>query len=184
MPYKNSVVSKNMLNSNKFRRQFDNLSNDKNINRNVYYLAKQILEHRSGTKYEDLAYLDSKTGKTIVRTKRDIDLSCITTKEMYKFLNVIDDYSIIGMHNHPGSSVPSINDLVVADKRKYLFGLVVCHNGNMYKYQIKNSEKFNIHIASLELDVLQTDGYTKSVEEMYEDAGVTIEVITTEYTSN
>lgn len=178
--YKNSVVSKNMLNSSKFRRQFDKLSNDKNVNRNVYYLAKQILEHRSGTKYEDLAYIDTKTGKTLISNKRNIDFSCVPTKEMSKFLDEIDDYSIIGMHNHPGSSVPSINDLVVAGKRKYLFGLVVCHNGNIYKYLIKNSDKFNINIASLALDVLQKDGYTKRVEEMFEDAGVIIEVISNE----
>ena len=99
---------------------------------------------------------------------------------VWMFLDEIDDYSIIGMHNHPGSSVPSINDLVVAGKRKYLFGLVVCHNGNIYKYLIKNSDKFNINIASLALDVLQKDGYTKRVEEMFEDAGVIIEVISNE----
>ena len=39
------------------------------------------------------------------------------------------EYTIIAIHNHPGSSVPSLSDIIVAQERKYGYGIVACHDG-------------------------------------------------------
>ena len=55
---------------------------------------------------------------------------------MKKMVRSAEPNTIIGIHNHPHSSVPSADDLGAAYDRKYKFGLVACHNGTLYKYTV------------------------------------------------
>jgi uncharacterized protein YaaR (DUF327 family) len=48
------------------------------------------------------------------------------------------------MHNHPGSSLPSWSDLPTAQKRRYKYGLCVCHDGTVYKYHVKPNADIDI----------------------------------------
>ncbi|WP_066914229.1 hypothetical protein [Streptococcus sp. DD12] len=45
---------------------------------------------------------------------------------------------IIGIHNHPGSSVPSYADLQASYERGYKYGLIACHDGKIFKYTVHN----------------------------------------------
>lgn len=91
-------------------------------------------------------------------------------------LRKTEPYTIIAVHNHPGSSVPSLADLLVCGKRKYKYGIVVCHNGKIYKYAV-DKDKFNPAIANAALDKLEIGGYNHGMREMFEDAGVVMEVL-------
>lgn len=175
--YKKSIVNKNMLNSSEFRRKFDTLTDDKDINRKIYYAAKQILTHRSGTKYEDLVYINSATGEILLSNKKDIEFSCKPSKNMTNLLQETPDYSIIGIHNHPGSSAPSVDDIIVAGYRKYKFGLVVCHDGTLYKYFVESKEEYDNVLIKVTLDDLEINGYTKDVKDMLNKLGVQVEVV-------
>ena len=95
---------------------------------------------------------------------------------MLKMLKDADHGTIIAIHNHPGSSVPSLADLMVYINRGYQFGLVVCHDGKIYKYFVDKA-KFNPVIADTALDKLEIEGYNYDVEKMFEDAGVIMEVL-------
>lgn len=44
--------------------------------------------------------------------------------------------TIIAVHNHPNSSLPSIDDIYSAWKKKYKYGVIACHNGNIFKYKV------------------------------------------------
>ena len=59
--------------------------------------------------------------------------------------------------------------------RKYKYGLVVCHDGTVYKYSVDN-ERFNAPMAVSALDLLLKDGYTKNVKKQLDDAGISLEV--------
>ena len=174
--YRETVVKKNTINSASYRSKFNNVSDDASINRTAYARAKEMLKHRSGTKYEDIAFIDTRTGKSLINKGYDVESTAKPSKAMKRMLNNSEPGTIIAIHNHPGSSVPSIPDLMVCMKRGYKFGLVACHDGNIYKYVV-NKEKFNPTIAKLALDRMELKGYNDDVIKMFEDSGVTMEVL-------
>ena len=45
--------------------KFNNLSDNEELNRIVYKIAKKMLNHRSGTLLEDMYWIDIDTGETI-----------------------------------------------------------------------------------------------------------------------
>lgn len=174
--YEDTIVNEKNINSATYRRRIDNITNNTEVNRSIWNVARDMLLHRSGTKFEDLAYIDSNTGKYIVNNSFDKE-SCVNpTKKMNKMLKNANDYTIIGVHNHPGSSVPSIGDILACVKRKYKCGIVVCHDGKIYQYSI-TEEKFNKIICNYALERMEKEGYTDSVKNMFIDIGVEMKVL-------
>ncbi|MDE6210087.1 MAG: hypothetical protein K2M73_10515 [Lachnospiraceae bacterium] len=107
-------------------------------------------------------------------------------RQMNKLLNESLPYTIVAIHNHPYSSVPSLNDIATAVKRKYKYGIVVCHNGNIFKYKV-NSE-YNIVNTEIYLEKLNNIIYNRNYKDDYEklfnecisklrEAGVELEMI-------
>jgi SPP1 gp7 family putative phage head morphogenesis protein len=174
--YGETVVKKNVINSASYRNKFNNVSDDASINRTAYARAKEMLKHRSGTKYEDITFIDTKTGKSLINKGYDVENTAKPSKAMKRMLNKSEPGTIIAIHNHPGSSVPSISDLMVCMNRGYKFGLVACHDGDIYKYVV-NKEKFNPTIAKLALDRMELKGYNDDVIKMFEDSGVMMDVL-------
>ena len=140
--YNDTIAKEDLINSSEYRRKFNNVSDQTKINRTAWKLSKEIIKHRSGTKYEDLAFIDSKTCKYTINKNYNVESQAKMNKPMKKMLNKSAKNEIIAIHNHPGSNVPSTADLIVCKNRGYKFGLVVCHNGKIYKYSV-DKDKFN-----------------------------------------
>ena len=134
-----------------------------------------MLEHRSGTRYEDIAFINYSTGKAKINKGYHKENTAKPNKPMMEMLENSSPNTIIAIHNHPGSSVPSIPDLRVCMQRNYKKGIVICHDGKIYAYSV-NKEKYNEPIAASALDWLETEGYTDKVKRSFLDAGVTMEV--------
>ena len=71
-----------------------------------------------------------------------------------------EEHTIISIHNHPNSTVPSLDDINTAWKKKYKYGIVVCHNGNIYKYTILGD--FNEIIVDSLLEKINNLVYNKN----------------------
>lgn len=170
-----TVVDKKMVASPEYRAKFDGLGENKRVTRSVCAKSKEMLRHRSGTEYEDIAYIDSKTGKSIINKSYNVKRKAKPNRPMNKMLKAADDYTIIGIHNHPNSGVPSFSDFQVAQQRKYKYGIATCHNGMIYKYKIIG--ELNPPIAETALDFLSTSDYSKDIKQMFLDAGVELEVL-------
>lgn len=134
-----------------------------------------MLSHRSGTEYEDLAFINSKNGKTLINKSYNVIRQAKPNKRMKKLLKQSEPYTIIAVHNHPGSSVPSLADIRTAFARKYKYGLVVCHDGTIYKYSV--SEQYNEIMAISALARLEQKGYNKDVKNLFIDAGIEMEIL-------
>ena len=135
-----------------------------------------MLSHRSGTKFEDLAFINVGNGKYAVNKDYDVESKANMNKQMKQLLEESEPETIIAIHNHPGSSVPSLADLMTCVNRGYYFGLVACHDGKVYKYWVDKA-KFNPAIANAALDKLEIEGYNYDIEKMFADAGVIMEVL-------
>ena len=134
-----------------------------------------MLEHRSGSRDEDLAFIDSVTGKSIVNENYNMESKAKPSRAMLKMLNDANHKTVIAIHNHPGSSVPSLADIMVCKNRKYKYGLVVCHDGTIYKYSV-DEEKFNKIMANYALERLEKTGYSERMNKILADSGVEVKV--------
>lgn len=173
--YKDTVINTSEISSAGYRRKFTDITGENKISRTLWESALDMLDHRSGTKYEDLAFVDSKTGDAKINKNYDKENTASPSDSMKKMLRDADKNTIIAIHNHPGSSPPSYSDIMACKDRKYKYGLVVCHDGMIYKYSV-DDKKFNTPIAFSALERLAEKGYTERTKKMLRDAGITLEV--------
>ena len=174
--YADTVVKKSLLTSSEYRKKFNQVSGNSKVNRRAWNISKDMLNHRSGTRFEDLAFINVVNGQYAVNKDYDVESKAKMNKPMKKLLAESEAGTIIAIHNHPGSSVPSIPDLRACIQRGYKKGIIACHDGRVYIYSV-DSEKYNEPIAISALDRLEKKGYTKEVVKRLEDAGISLEVL-------
>lgn len=173
--YADTVVKKSLLTSSEYRKKFNQVSGSSKVNRRAWDISKDMLSHRSGTRFEDLAFINVVNGQYAVNKDYDVESKAKMNKPMKQLLEESGPGTIIAIHNHPGSSVPSLADLMTCVKRGYNFGLVACHDGKVYKYWV-DKNKFNSVNAGFALDRMEMQGYDKEVRTWLEQAGVYLEV--------
>lgn len=189
--HENSIVNMDYIKSNEYRKKLNSLINSSTERRGVEKSINEMLDHRSGTYYEDLAYINSKNGKYLINKEYDYYdevegiSACKPNHSMNLLLRDSPDYTIIGVHNHPKSYAPSISDIKNAFERKYKYGIVTCHDGRVYKYTVEktfvntkeNRRYCDILLADLDRAVYSKDekGTMQSLEDLALN-GIKIEV--------
>lgn len=133
--YDSAVVNPQVKTAN-YRNLYNDIGEPVGIQRTACERARTMLDHRSGTKYEDLTFIDSITGKHLTRNDYDVENEVIPSKRMMAMVRNSDPFTIIAIHNHSGNGVPSLVDIETAYKQKYKYGLIACHNGNVIKYEV------------------------------------------------
>ena len=106
---KETTINKAYIESGEYRKKFDRISSDKNLNRLIYMCAKEMLYHRSGTTLEDMYWIDPVACRVVAKETNQ------KLKGKIKYSNatkrVIGHYDrLITIHTHPYSSPPSIED--------------------------------------------------------------------------
>lgn len=79
--HKDTVINRSEISSAGYRRKFTNITGENKISRALWEKALEMLEHRSGTKYEDLAFIDSKTGKSAINKNYDKENTASPSKK-------------------------------------------------------------------------------------------------------
>lgn len=127
------IVLGNKINTKAYTDKFSSVGKNNVVDTKVRNAAVDILKHRNGTPYEDAYYLSERTGKTLfMNNKYDMQFAVRRTEESVKFFDNLDE-DIIAIHNHPGSTEPSIDDLKTMLKYPRIKKMVVVgHNGSVY----------------------------------------------------
>ena len=133
---KSTIVNHAYINSGEYRNKFNKISDNEELNRIVYKIAKKMLNHISGTLLEDMYWIDIDSGEIIAsetnqKVEKQVKYSKSTLKKIRKYKN------ILVIHTHPNSMPPSIRDFNSAYKNEYQICLVCCHDGKVFLY---NSE--------------------------------------------
>lgn len=141
---KDTVINAAYINGGEYRRKFDRLTNNEDINRILYMKAKEMLFHRSGTLFEDMYWVDSNTGEIVAialdeEYKERIEYSKAISKAISGKTNLIT------LHTHPNSMPPSIADFNSCCEHKYLKSLVICHDGTIYEYSSNQEVPFRLY---------------------------------------
>lgn len=130
---KGTVIDHTYINSGEYRNKFDKISDNKDLNRLIYNLAKRMLYHRSGTKYEDMYWIDIDTLEIVAaETEQKKKGSIKYSKRTRKVIK--ERRRLLAVHTHPNSMPPSLADINSAVEHKYEKGLVICHNGKIFLY--------------------------------------------------
>ena len=101
--------------------------------------ARRMLRHRSGTAYEDLYAYDLTTGERLGSvTNSKVRQGVEPTPKMAKRVSeaVGGGHEVAMLHNHPASSIPSAADVLSVKRTGAKFGVVACHDGSLYLYEI------------------------------------------------
>ncbi|WP_432627245.1 phage minor capsid protein [Brotaphodocola sp.] len=176
---KSTVMNRKEITSNRYRRKVYTLPEDKSMCRTIASEMINIIKQRSGTEYESLVFINTETKEVKRSLEMNLRKAVAPTNKMKKMLKSAKEYSIIGIHNHPGSSVPSWSDIEVASMRRYKYGLIAAHDGTIFKYKIIG--KINRIFYDAAVAKLDKTGYTeRSLKEFcieVGDAGVEMEVL-------
>ncbi len=133
---KDTLINSKYINSGEYRRKFDKITENDDINRILYSKAKEMLFHRSGTLLEDMYWIDGNTGKILASALDEKEEEKIAyTTSISKAINGRDN--LIAMHTHPNSMPPSMADFNSCFKHNYSQSLVICHDGTIYSYTSK-----------------------------------------------
>lgn len=174
-PDETAVISE-VISEDAYKEKMSVVGEDEKLTNILVQQARNTLYRRNGTKFEDLIFVDPKTGKYLTQRNMDTESSVLPTERM-KQLVLSNPREIIAMHNHPHSNLPSFDDLKAA--KQYKYGLILCHNGNIYKYSV--TESADINTADRFLNAIQREinaGRQAETEiKMLEQVGVYLEVI-------
>ena len=128
-----TLVNKTYIESGEYKRKFDNISENKAVNKTLYDCAKAALKHRSGTKFEDMYWIDLDEIRVIAEeTNSLVKKRIIYSNKIIKKIQSCKN--IITIHSHPDSFPPSIADFNSNYDHNYVVGIVACHNGKLYMY--------------------------------------------------
>ena len=169
---KDTIVNKTYIDSGEYRRKFDSLTDNPDVNKSLYDCAKTALKHRSGTELEDMYWVDSKTGNIVLSVTDSIDEQAIVYND--KIRNTIKGKAdIITLHTHPSSMPPSIDDFNSCFNNEYEAGIIACHNGRVFKYSSKQTASkslYNLYIGEyLDKGYNQFDAQLKALEKLKEN---------------
>lgn len=159
---KNTTINQSYIMSGAFRNKFDQITHNKAVSRTLYNKAKEMLNHRSGTRYEDMYWIDGDTGEVIASILNAVtEEEIIYNSSLLKKLQRHD--TIIAMHTHPNSMPPSIPDFNSLYEHGYCLGIVVCHDGKVFTYT--SSQEVRESLFDLMIAEYYDEYYNENIED-------------------
>lgn len=153
-----TLVNKTYIESGEYKRKFDNISENKAVNKTLYDCAKAALKHRSGTKFEDMYWIDGNTGEIIASALNEKETSgVVKSKRRNKILARYGN--IYAIHSHPASMPPSATDFNCFFEQGYSKAFVACHDGTLYSYT--SEQEVSIELYNLYVSKFASNGYSE-----------------------
>ena len=162
-------VNLEYINSKEYEQKFEKVSNDRELNEVIYKKALELLRENNNTDTEGMYIISTRTRKVILHEKgEENSLSVQLNKRKLAVLRKSNN-PIIGMHNHPTNLLPNGSDFVAAGYRGYRYGIVVTHDGRIYKYSVGN-KPFLPSLLDTRIDKYCSREYNLTIREAYEKA--------------
>lgn len=128
------TVAYKAVNSKAYHDKFEAMPYPKPVRESAYRQAGRILRDRDGTDGERMAVVNARTGEVVADTfAYDVERGQVNLlpADAKKAAECPD--GVLVLHNHPGSSYPSAQDILSAARNVSVKGSVVaCHDGTVY----------------------------------------------------
>lgn len=140
--------------SDAFAKKFEHITDAPDVDQALLECARAAVKHRTGTLYEDMYLINGNTGEVIARQLNAAKEQRINyTAEMFAAIRSANsgNIPIIALHSHPEGYPPSIDDFNSLYEHDYSLGIVVGHNGQVYKYKsdgsyVENPDEIQLNI--------------------------------------
>lgn len=133
-----TIARLHIIDSKSYRRKVIAMS-DEGFGDMLVEDMRRALHHRSGTRGEDLYAYDATLSKRISSvTNSRLNSAVYPSKKMSDGIKkaVSEGHSVVIMHNHPGSSIPSVSDILSVKRSGAAYGVIACHDGSIYRFSI------------------------------------------------
>ena len=130
---KETIVNHSYIESGEYRKKFDRISDNAELNKLLYQLAKKMLIHRSGTLYEDMYWINPETVQIVAsETNGNLEQRIVYSNATKRAIQGKE--RLLTIHTHPNSFPPSLEDFNSNFVNGNGMGIVCCHDGRIYKY--------------------------------------------------
>jgi len=130
---KETLVNHTYIESGEYRKKFDQISDNAELNKLLYQLAKKMLIHRSGTLFEDMYWIDPDTLEVVAsETNCELEQRIIYSEATKRAIRGKE--GLLTIHSHPSSFPPSLEDFNSNYENRNGLGVVCCHDGKVFVY--------------------------------------------------
>jgi hypothetical protein len=123
------------VSSAEYRRAFDELTDNAELNTLMYKEALAMLERRNNSDFEDLSIISRTVGLVVGRsTNAKVVGQTRYTEAIQRQIAQATSKGeeLIAIHNHPNSLPPSADDIFSMQMRGYSRSLIVSHDGSVF----------------------------------------------------
>lgn len=135
----------------------------------IYKYCKAAVTHQSGDYYEDLSILRI-DGSLYAQTSGRVENTTYYPEDLKLKVLKEKPYSLVSVHNHGTNVPPSGADFGSSGEKRYVFGIVACHDGTVYKYSTRNARPFASNFIDIKVDIYSKPPYNMGVIEAFQCA--------------
>lgn len=157
------------INSKDYADKYMKISKDMELNNVIYSKSMDILRSNNSSDTEGLCVISVSNRQVLLNVRGKPDAICVELNK--KQMSIINKHKndIIGIHNHPTNLLPNGSDFVAAGARGYQYGIVVTHDGRIYKYSV-GDKPFLPYLLDNRIDKYCSKEYNLNIKEAYEKA--------------
>lgn len=134
------AIDATAIESREYVNKLDQIAETSQERREFLKAAKEMLHHRSGQNGEDLYLYNRATKQWTKSTTGKLAEKTEYTDEIKNTIRKAKQGELIAFHNHPASMPPSPDDVNAVKQNGYSEGIVLCHNGNVFRYTAPRRE--------------------------------------------
>jgi hypothetical protein len=149
--------------------EYMKISKDMELNNVIYSKSMDILRSNNSSDTEGLCVISVSNRQVLLNVRGKPDAIGVELNK--KQMSIINKHKndIIGIHNHPTNLLPNGSDFVAAGARGYQYGIVVTHDGRIYKYSV-GDKPFLPYLLDNRIDKYCSKEYNLNIKEAYEKA--------------
>ena len=157
------------INSKDYADKYMKISKDMELNNVIYSKSMDLLRSNNSSDTEGLCVISVSNRQVLLNVRGKPDAIGVELNK--KQMSIINKHKndIIGIHNHPTNLLPNGSDFVAAGARGYQYGIVVTHDGRIYKYSV-GDKPFLPYLLDNRIDKYCSKEYNLNIKEAYEKA--------------
>lgn len=172
-------VDREIVDSKAYKAAFSALTDNDDVNRSIYSVAKDVLAHCDGSEHEDMYLINAGNGSIISKVTDSTARLGVNYSDEFKAAlknSMENDVPMIAIHNHPHGTPPSADDFRKTFENNYAFGVAVGHNGQIYRYEkpTKAISKEDCEAISQQIGILVSGGtdIDRACQMVYDEYGL------------
>lgn len=162
-------INLDYINSEAYANKFKKISKDNELNNLIYNKSIELLRNNNNSDTEGLCIITVPNKQVLLNVRGERDALGVELTKKQSSIVKNCKMEMVGIHNHPTNLLPNGSDFTAAGYRGYKYGIVVTHDGRIYKYSAGN-RPFLPALLDSRIDKYCAKEYNLNTREAYEKA--------------